>query len=65
MAEVQDGVRLMGSLLDAARAGLATAIQHGFIFMLGASLLSLLCALWLADLRIDTDVAAREIGAVD
>ena len=65
MAEVQDGVHLMQPLLDAVRAGLATAIQQGFIFMFGASLLSLLCAFWLADLRIDADVASRQLNAVD
>ncbi len=57
MAQVPNGTQLMQDLLAAARAGLASAIQRGFLFTFVSMLLALGCCLLIGKLRFSEGAA--------
>lgn len=54
MVTVPNGTEVTQALLEAARLGLASAIQGGFFFMLGAAILACLGAFLIANVRLES-----------
>jgi hypothetical protein len=59
MAQAPNGTDLMQALLAAARAGLASAIQRGFLFTLAATALAFGCCFVVEKLRLSGSVAPQ------
>jgi hypothetical protein len=57
MAQVPNGTQLMQDLLTAARVGLAGAIQRGYLFTLGATILALGSCFLIGKLRLSESAA--------
>jgi EmrB/QacA subfamily drug resistance transporter len=65
MASVPNGVQLTQTVLDVARAALASAIQHGFFVVLGASILAVVFSFFMPSLHLDSAETAEQASRSD
>lgn len=61
MATVPNGTEVTQALLETARVGLASAIQDGFFFMLGAAILAFLGAFLIANVHLESHSVSQVI----